>query len=120
MLSKNYKLILLPKFNTSQMLDSSFEQPGKSLSSATKRKMQGLAHFRFQQKLAYLTEKYGSKMILVSEAYTTKTCGLCGNIKENVGSSKIYKCDNCSYCMDRDIHGARNIWIRNLQEMINC
>lgn len=118
MLNKTYKTILLPNFKTSQMLDSSNDKPGKfSLSSANKRKMQGLAHFKFQQKLSHLSEKYGSRMILVSEAYTTKTCGFCGTIKENVGSAKIYKCDNCFYCVDRDFHGARNIWIRNFGEI---
>lgn len=118
MLSKTYKTILLPKFKTSEMLDSSNDKPGKfSLSSANKRKMQGLSHFKFQQKLSHLSEKYGSRMILVSEAYTTKTCGFCGTIKENVGSAKIYKCDNCFYCVDRDFHGARNIWIRNFEEI---
>ncbi len=121
MLSKNYKTILLPNFKTSQMLDSSNDEPGKaSLSSAAKRKMQGLAHYRFQQKLSHLSQKYGSRMILVSEAYTTKTCGFCGMIKENVGSAKIYNCDNCFYIVDRDFHGARNIWIRNFLEITKC
>ena len=47
-------------------------------------------------------------------AHTTKTCGCCGHIWNNVGGSKVYKCqnENCNYELDRDVHGARNILIK--------
>jgi len=107
-LCKKYELIFLPEFGTSKMLQEEILQSG------TKRKMSGLAHYRFQQKLKYLGNKYKSKVVIVSEAYTTKTCGACGKIKDNVGANKTYTCETCGYCMDRDVHGARNIWIRNM------
>jgi transposase len=40
---------------------------------------------------------------------------LCGNIKENLGGNKIYECDNCLAIMDRDINGARNIYIKSIK-----
>jgi putative transposase len=107
-LCKGYKCIFLPEFGTSKMLQEDL------LQSETKRKMSGLAHYRFQQKLKYLGNKYKSKVVIVSEAYTTKTCGACGKIKDNVGANKTYTCETCGYCMDRDVHGARNIWIKNM------
>jgi transposase len=36
-------------------------------------------------------------------------CGLCKNIKQNVGAAKRYICDKCGYDVDRDVNGARNI-----------
>jgi putative transposase len=106
-LAKNYDTVLLPSFGTSKMQESD------TLCSVVKRRMNSLAHYRFQQKLSYLCQKYYSKLVIVDESYTTKTCGGCGLIREDVGSDKIYTCKNCHYCLDRDVHGARNIWLKN-------
>ncbi len=107
MLARSYETILLPTFGTSKM------QEDDNLCSTVKRRMNSLAHFRFQQKLIYLCKKYKSNLILVDESYTTKTCGVCGNVKDNVDSDKTYTCSKCSYSLDRDVHGARNIWLKN-------
>lgn len=107
MLAKNYDTVLLPSFGTSKMQESD------TLCSVVKRRMNSLAHYRFQQKLSYLCQKYYSKLVIVDESYTTRTCGGCGLIKEDVGSDKTYTCKNCHYCLDRDVHGARNIWLKN-------
>jgi putative transposase len=69
---------------------------------------------QFQLKLQYFGKKYGSNIHLVDESYTTKTCGGCGHINDAVGSAKHFTCSNCPYNLDRDIHGARNIWIRTV------
>jgi IS605 OrfB family transposase len=105
-LARNYKYILLPDFETSGMQESN------NIHSTTKRRMNGLAHYKFQLKMDHLCKKYGSELNLVNEAYTSKTCGSCGKIKEDLGSDCIYNCSNCRYILDRDIHGARNIWIK--------
>ena len=39
-------------------------------------------------------------------------CSLCGNINENLGSCEIYNCNKCKRIMERDINGARNIYIK--------
>jgi putative transposase len=49
------------------------------------------------------------KVVIQDERYTTKMCGLCKNIKQNVGTAKRYICDKCGYDVDRDVNGARNI-----------
>lgn len=105
-LSQNYRYILLPEFGTSGM------QQQDTIVSTTKRRMNGLAHYQFQMKMVHFCKKYGSELKIVDESYTSKTCGKCGNIKENLGSACHYKCDTCNYSLDRDIHGARNIWIK--------
>lgn len=105
MLAKNYREIYLPDFATSGM------QQG-DIPRVVKRRMNSLAHYQFQLKLQYFAKKYGGIVHLVDEAYTTKTCGGCGHINETIGSAKHFTCPNCPYNLDRDIHGARNVWIR--------
>lgn len=106
-LAKNFNTVILPEFGTSKM------QVSDNLCSTVKKRMNSLSHYRFQQKLSYLCQKHGSKLVIVDESYTTKTCGMCGFIKDNVGSDKTYRCDQCNYQMDRDIHGARNILLKS-------
>jgi putative transposase len=108
-LTENYESILLPEFGTSVM------QAGKELKSTTKRNMWTLSHYKFQQKLKGLCIRTGTTLYIVKEHYTTKTCGECGTIN-NVGGSEIYKCNCCSYTMDRDIHGARNILLKHITQ----
>ena len=38
-------------------------------------------------------------------------CSKCGNIKHDLGINKIYECLKCNTVLDRDINGARNIYI---------
>lgn len=105
-LCKEYDKIFLPRFETSGMQES------YKLQSVTKRMMSSLRHFDFQNKLKCLCDKYGKKLYLVSEEYTSKTCGFCGMLND-IGGSKDYKCD-CGMDIDRDINGARNILIKSL------
>lgn len=104
-LTRNYDTILLPTFGTSEML------MGGCIASTTKRRMQGLSHYSFQQKLIRQCKKNGCTLYLVGEEYTTKGCGGCGKLRV-VGGDKIYSCPHCGYTMDRDVHGARNILIK--------
>ena len=71
-----------------------------------------LRHFDFQSKMRCLCEKYDKRLYLVSEEYTSKTCGGCG-IVNNIGGGKEYRCE-CGVDIDRDINGARNILIKSL------
>jgi putative transposase len=109
-LVRNFENILLPRFETHKM------QQLDNLASSTKRRMQGLSHYRFQQKLINQCQKHGNKLYLVGEEYTTSACGSCGKLAK-VGGAKVYSCDECGYSMDRDIHGARNILIKNCSEL---
>jgi putative transposase len=105
-ISKHYGTILLPKFCTSVM------QKG-ALASSTKRDLWTLSHYKFQQKLIGLCKQHNSTLYIVSEDYTTKTCGSCG-MQMSVGDAKVVSCTNCSYRLDRDVHGARNILLKHL------
>jgi putative transposase len=52
----------------------------------------------------------------VEESYTTKTCGCCGKINTKVGGSSTFNCEKSGYKEDRDVNGARNIWIKTMTE----
>ena len=56
----------------------------------------------------------GCNVFEVSESYTSKTCSECGAIDNKLGSKHVYACKNkhCRAFFDRDINGARNIWLK--------
>ena len=46
----------------------------------------------------------------IDEYMTSKTCHNCKNIKNDLGSNKIYNCMNCNIKIDRDINASINIY----------
>ncbi|KAK9240712.1 putative transposase DNA-binding domain-containing protein [Lipomyces kononenkoae] len=107
-LCSSYNLVILPKFQTQQMV-----QIGRrKIQSKTARAMLTLRHFCFQQRLIDKAREYPQcRIVLVSEAHTSKTCGRCGRLN-NVGGDKVYRCSHCGFVCDRDVNGARNILVR--------
>ncbi len=104
-LCREYQFIALPTFETSIMV--------KKLSHKTSRAMLTWAHFRFKQFLKFKAKELCCNVIDMNESYTSKTCSRCGTIA-NIGSKTIFHCKSCGLIMDRDIHGARNIFLRAL------
>jgi hypothetical protein len=49
------------------------------------------------------------KVLVVSEAFTTRTCGKCGVHNSTVGGAEVFKCRQrgCGYVCFRDLHAAR-------------
>ena len=89
----------------------------RKIGKKTVRGLYGLSHFKFRQRLIEKSRQYSNcQVILVNEAYTSKTCGKCGNLHPKLESSKVYVCSekNCQMVMDRDVNGSRNILLRNL------
>jgi putative transposase len=78
--------------------------------------MSFLSHYKFMQRLKAKAAVRGVTVLIVFEHYTSKTCGRCGHMKENLGSSKTLQCDQCSSVLDRDCNGARNILLRAMRE----
>lgn len=112
-LCESYDVILLPKFETSRMIRR--RHCWRRIRSKTARAMATWAHYRFRQRLLNKAREYPAcRVLLVSEAYTSKTCGRCGNIHERLGGSKKFKCPKCGMECDRDLHAARNVLLRFL------
>jgi putative transposase len=103
-LVKTFDCVLVPSFETSDMVTK--------LHSKVARAMLGWSHYRFKQFLKCKAQEYSCEVVEVNEAYTSKTCGKCGFI-QNIGSKKIMKC-SCGLELDRDLNGARNIFLKNI------
>lgn len=103
-LNKNFKKILIGDIEVSSICKN------KSTSKITKRLLLSFRFFEFKQRLEY---KCGKRVQKINEAWTSKTCGSCGNIKFDLGSSKVYSCSKCNYETDRDVNGARNIYLKS-------
>jgi putative transposase len=106
-LTDTFECILLPEFGTSEMVKRCKIQP------CTKRIMNSLSFYKFKEKLKGQCIRKNRHLHIVSEAFTTKTCGNCGQLND-IKTEKIYKCPTCNYELDRDVHGSRNILIRFL------
>jgi transposase len=110
-LTKNYSAILLPSFESQELVK-------KSKSSDLRRSLLELKHYQFKQRLR---NKCGgghkTRLYIVTEEYTSKTCGRCGELNQQLGSAKTFKCgsESCQLVIDRDYNGARNILLKHLE-----
>lgn len=111
-LCENYCEILIPEFQTQQMVQR--RRNGRKINKTVARSMMALRHYGFRQHLLHVAAKYGTTVHVVNEAYTSKTCGRCGHLNDKLGGSKVFRCpqDKCGFVCDRDVNGARNIMIR--------
>ncbi|QYX33562.1 zinc ribbon domain-containing protein [Sphaerospermopsis torques-reginae] len=111
-LTSNYRLIFLPRFETSQMV----AKTRRKIKSKTVRSMLTWAHYRFKLIIKHQALKRGCVILDVSEAHTSKTCGVCGHQHSKLGGSKVHQCPNCGAQTPRDANGARNIMLRALRD----
>ena len=70
------------------------------------------AHYRFKLTVRDMAEVYHSRVVDVNEAYTSKTCSVCGQIQQ-IGSREHWSCSQCGTEHDRDINGARGIYLKS-------
>ncbi len=70
---------------------------------------------RFAEFLTYKAQKVGKRVIRIDEAYTTKTCCVCGKIRDRQLSERRIQCD-CGTPLDRDQNAAVNIMVRFLSQ----
>jgi putative transposase len=107
-LTSNYDLILLPKFETSKMVQRSY----RKIRSKTARAMLTFAHYKFKMFLNHKANENNAKVLEVCEAYTSKTKSWSGEIVKNLGGNKYIK--EKDLILDRDFNGARNILVKTL------
>ena len=106
-LCQNFETIIIPKFEVQEITHRS-----KSINSTTTKKMLSLSHYKFRQRLVHKANMYNRNVLITGEAFTSKTCGHCGILNNDLGSKKVFDCKKCDVKLDRDINGARNIMIR--------
>ena len=72
-LCSNYKVILIPKFNSKAMS----QRKGRKIHTKTVRGMLCWSHYKFRQRLIAKSELFSDcKVIECDESYTSKTCGV--------------------------------------------
>lgn len=107
---KTFDVIIIPPFNSHMMA----RKKKRRLNRRTVRKMLTWSHGRFLNRLLSKAEELGKKVVIVSEAYTSKTCSACGWVNQSLGGQKVFRCQNCKWIVDRDVNGARGIFLRGL------
>ena len=115
-LVSNFTDIVIPVFGVQSMIN----RTTRKISSNTVRKLLGWRHYTFRQRLINTAKRTSTRIHVVGEEYTTKTCGSCMKLYD-VKSSEVYKCPSCGVRMDRDLNASRNIFMMNCtadQDMI--
>jgi putative transposase len=109
-LTSSYQNIFLPTFESQELVQ-------KMRGRRARRNLLSLKHFVFKQRLRAKCAlmKY-SQVYDCTEEYTSKTCGRCGRLNNELGFSRVFECPCCNLIIDRDINGARNIAIKILKE----
>lgn len=106
-LAKNYKNIVIPIFQTSDMV--------KNLNHTVSRNIMTQSHYKFRMRLLHKAQEYGSKVYVVTEEYTSKTCTKCGRMDTlSETSYRTKKCSGCKIELNRDLNGARNIFLKHI------
>lgn len=106
-----YNTILIPKLNFHNF---------NNMSKRNKSQMAVLNHCLFVDRLISKSREFKDcKVKIVTEEFTSKTCGCCGLINNKLGSSETFKCSGCHLEIDRDFNGARNILLKNQTESFN-
>ncbi len=111
-LVNNFDVILLPTFEVSQMVIKS----RRKLRSKSVRQMLSWAHYRFEIFLKHKAFETGKTVLDCNEAYTSKTVSWTGEIIPNLGAKKVIVGSD-GFRMDRDINGARGIFLRALGDI---
>ena len=81
----HFDIILLPTFESSDMA----RRGARKLRSKSIRYLLTYAHYRFQQFLVWKAWQSDKELLLVNEAYTSKTCSWSGEIIAKLGGRKV-------------------------------
>lgn len=109
-LCTTYETILLPEFKTSFMV----RKRKRKISGKTARALLTWSHYTFKQRLISKSQETGTQVKIVTEEFTSKTCGCCGWQNDALGASKVFQCRQCGVRTDRDANGARNILLKHI------
>ena len=114
----NYDVIIVGDMST-QSVSQKVDKRGnrRKIGAQVVANLLNLRHYGFRQYLEYLCKRNGRTLVVQDESYTSKTCGGCGFIHDKLGASEVFKCPHCDYHTDRDINGARNIFLRWLGDL---
>ena len=112
-LLRNFKNIFIPKLDTKHMV----LKGSRKLNKTAVRQMLTWSHGLFIERLVSKSREFRDTYVhIVDECYTSKTCGGCGTMNESLGTSKWFSCNSCGFECERDLNGARNVFIKAVCE----
>jgi len=100
----NYKTVLIPNIGNI-----------KIFFSKSQRNLLSWNHSKFIERLKHCGIKNNTSVKIVTEEYTSKTCGSCGWLNNKLSNKDVFHCSKCDLKIDRDCNGARNILLKNLK-----
>jgi len=114
-LCEKYDTVIIPNFRVKQMSEKKDENNNwkRNIGKETTRRMINWGHFSFRQLLIAKGAVTQTNIYVGTEEYTSKTCGNCFWINNNLGGKRELNCENCKCISHRDINAARNIMILN-------
>jgi len=110
----NYDSVIIPQFGSKEMV----KKQNRVINSKVVRKMNTISHGKLLQKLKTKAEEKNTKVNLQEESYTTKTCGKCNFLQDDINSKRKWTCSKCNFTHDRDINAARNILRKYLKTFL--
>jgi len=78
------------------------------------RDINDLKLYLFKERLKYKALVNNKTVVMINEAYTTKTCSKCGKINISIGSSTEFNCRICKLQTGRDINASKNILLKGI------
>jgi putative transposase len=97
-LVESYSFIAMEDLASQELAEKNF---GKQINDA--------AWGELANMLRYKAESAGCEVVFVDPKDTTKTCCICGSIKDMPLNLRMYDCPACGNHMDRDVNAAKNI-----------
>ena len=73
-----------------------------------------LKFYVLKSRLLYKASVLDKRVFYINEHYTTKTCSACGQINNDVGSSKMFKCEHCKLETGRDCNASKNMLLKGM------
>ncbi|KAJ3111851.1 hypothetical protein HDU96_005277 [Phlyctochytrium bullatum] len=94
-----------------------FPQPNQGLCKRAKTNLNRFSHESLLKLIQQKVEAVGGKVLVTSEAFTTKTCSCCGH-QQHVGAARVFSCKNksCGAVMDRDVNTFLRVVQRTRQQ----
>ena len=113
-LVKNYNVIICPNFKVNNMV---LDDVKRKISSKTVRNMLNFRFYVFKERLKLKCKEKGCVLIETSEEFTSQIASWTGERIKDIGGSKEIKSEGI--VVDRDYNGARNIFIKCIQENLD-
>lgn len=119
----NFDTIILPEFDSGKLSEK--RSRIRKLHNKTVRQMMCWSHGAFRErlinKLAEFHPSCNKSLFMPSEAWSSKTCSGCGYVDLKLGGNEVFDCamyrGGCGVVIDRDINGARGIFLRALVDL---